>query len=129
MAENRTSQIVALRRAIDCLPVRTRHAMLVGISNNTIVVGAYTMDNGVCPMLAAHRAGGRTNFVAFARAWDEFCFRGVRKGRRRPRLATSSELTTLRADIEASLLEEEHVDLVGAVAEHRGLVAQHALDD
>jgi hypothetical protein len=122
MAEKRTTQIVALRRAVDCLPVRTRHAMLSGIDNNTIVVGAYTIDGkGVCPMLAAHRAGGRTNFASFARAWDEFCFRGVRKGRRRPRLATSTELATLRAHIEASLLVEEQIDLAAAVAEHRDL--------
>jgi hypothetical protein len=123
MPQNRTTQISGLRRAIDCLPERTRYAMLAGIDNNTIVVGAYTMGDGVCPMLAAHRAGGRTNFVAFARSWDEYCFRGVRKRRRRPRLATPTELATLRAHIEGSLLAEEHVDLRGAMAEHRDLVA------
>lgn len=124
MAENRTTQITALRRAIDCLPRQTREAMLIGISNNTIVVGAYTTDDGVCPMLAAHRNGGRTNFVAFARAWDEYCFRGVRARRRRARLATTTELATLRAHIEASLLAEENVDLTAAMAEHRTLVAE-----
>ena len=28
-------------------------------------------------MLAAHRAGGRTNAISFARAWDRFAFRGA----------------------------------------------------
>ncbi|HET9073798.1 MAG TPA: hypothetical protein VFN48_04400 [Solirubrobacteraceae bacterium] len=124
MADRRTSQITALRRAIDCLPVQTRRAMLVGIDNNTIVVGAYTTDDGVCPMLAAHRNGGRTNFVAFARSWDEFCFRGVRLRKRRPRLATPTELSTLRAHIESSLIAaDEFVDLGRAMTDHRRLVA------
>ncbi len=127
MAENETSQISALRRAIDCLPTRTRQAMLVGISNSTIVVGAYTHDDGICPMLAAHRNGGRTDFVAFARSWDEYCFRGLRKRKRKARLATPSELATLRAHIESSLLADEEVDLVSAMTEHRQLVAERQL--
>jgi hypothetical protein len=98
--------------------------MLVGIANNTIVVGAYTHEDGICPMLAAHRNGGRTDFVAFSRAWDAYCFRGVRPRRRRARLATASELVALRSHIEASLLAEENVDLAGALAEHRELVTQ-----
>ena len=127
MAEIRTSQVSALRRAIDCLPTRTREAMLVGINNNTIVVGAYTHDEGICPMLAAHRNGGRTDFVAFARAWDEYCFRGLRLRKRRPRLATPTELVTLRAHIESSLLADEHVDLAGAMTAHQELVTERQL--
>jgi hypothetical protein len=126
MSEIRTSQTSALRRSVDCLPTRTRQAMLVGIANNTIVVGAYAHNDGICPMLAAHRNGGRTDFVAFARAWDEFCFRGVRPRKRRPRLATASELTTLKAHIESSLLADEQVDLAGALADHRQLVDDRA---
>ena len=35
--------------------------MLDGIEANHIIVGAYTdRHGGVCPMLAAHRNGGRT---------------------------------------------------------------------
>src|SRR3954467_12063819 len=65
--------ITRLQSAIDCLPERTRRAMLDGVRENTIVVGAYTDgDGGVCPMLAAHRNGGRTSFLSFARAWDGF---------------------------------------------------------
>src|ERR671936_299224 len=49
-----------LRIAIDCLPLQTRKAMLEGIEANRIIVGAYTdRQGGVCPMLAAHRDGGR----------------------------------------------------------------------
>ena len=33
----------------------------------------------MCPMLAAHRNGGRTSFIAFAQAWDRFAFRGARR--------------------------------------------------
>ncbi len=73
MSRRHRSPIDDLRLAIDCLPSRTRIAMLDGISANEIIVGAYTdRDGGVCPMLAAHRHGGRTNFISFARAWDRF---------------------------------------------------------
>ena len=45
-----------LRLAVDCLPRRTRVAMLEGIRSNDIIVGAYVdRKGGVCPMLAAHR--------------------------------------------------------------------------
>ncbi len=106
-----------LRLAIDCLPVSTREAMLDGVQHSPrIIVGAYTDgEGGVCPMLAAHRRGGRTNFLSFARSWDRFT--GVR--RRRP--ATARELCTLVALLEGSLLDEEPVDLGGVIAEHTAL--------
>ena len=44
--------------------------MLEGIAANDIIVGAYTTGDGICPMLAAHRHGGRTSQIAFAQAWD-----------------------------------------------------------
>jgi hypothetical protein len=88
-----------LRQAVDCLPERTRQAMLEGIEANDIIVGAYTdRRGGVCPMLAAHRHGGRTSLATFAKAWDRYT--GARK---RPRPATERELTTLKAMLEASL--------------------------
>src|SRR4051812_49748318 len=63
------SPIEDLRLAIDCLPVRTRRAMLAGIRSNEIIVGAYAdRAGGVCPMLAAHRCGGRTSLLSFPRA-------------------------------------------------------------
>ena len=56
-----------LRTAIDCLPLATRKAMLEGVEANRIIVGAYTdRKGGVCPMLAAHRNGGRTSLASFA---------------------------------------------------------------
>ena len=55
------------------MPEETRDAMLRGIEINPIIVGAYTdRAGGVCPMLAAHRNGGRTSFASFARAWDRY---------------------------------------------------------
>ena len=91
-----------LRTAIDCLPLHTREAMLEGISAGRIIVGAYTdRQGGVCPMLAAHRNGGRTSLASFARAWDRYT-----GAPRRPRRATPRELTTLRAMLEASIALE-----------------------
>jgi hypothetical protein len=92
-----------LRIAVDCLPLQTRKAMLDGIEANRIIVGAYTdRHGGVCPMLAAHRNGGRTNLASFAHAWDRYT--GAR-GRARP--ATDRELGTLRAMLDASIVLDE----------------------
>ena len=53
------------------MPFETREAMLDAVQSNSIIVGAYTgPGGGICPMLAAHRNGGRTSFASFARAWD-----------------------------------------------------------
>ena len=91
-----------LRIAIDCLPMQTRRAMLDGVESNRIIVGAYTdRKGGVCPMLAAHRNGGRTSLASFARAWDRYT------GVRRPRPATERELNTLRTMLEASIAVDE----------------------
>ena len=88
-----------LRIAIDCMPLSTRLAMLEGMDANRIIVGAYTdRDGGVCPMLAAHRNGGRTSLASFARAWDRYT-----GARRRARRATARELNTLRTMLEASI--------------------------
>jgi hypothetical protein len=102
-----------LRRAIDCLPRTSREAMLEGIDANQIIVGAYTDGSGgVCPMLAAHRRGGRTSLASFARAWDRYT------GACDARHATGREVRTLRAMLEASLwYEEDSGDLAKAVAE------------
>jgi hypothetical protein len=119
MSRSRRSPIEDLRLAIDCLPVRTRQAMLDGVRANEIIVGAYSdRRGGVCPMLAAHRNGGRTNFISFARAWDRF------SGAKRARRATERELAVLMAHLEASLLAEDDVDLGGAVADHQTLARE-----
>src|SRR6476661_4755404 len=115
------SPIDDLRLAIDCLPVRTRRAMLHGIRSSEIIVGAYSdRAGGVCPMLAAHRCGGRTSFVAFAHAWDRFA------KARRARRATPRELRILEGQLEASVLAETRFDLGAAIAEHEALRAAHA---
>src|SRR3954454_4796394 len=95
------SSVEDLRLAIECLPSRTREAMLAGIRSHEIIVGAYSdRAGGVCPMLAAHRCGGRTSFISFARAWDRF------SGAKRARRATERELGVLQAHLEASLAAE-----------------------
>lgn len=118
----RRQAIDDLRLAIGCLPRATRAAMLEGLRSNDIIVGAYSTRDGVCPMLAAHRAGGRTNFIGFAEAWDRFAQRSGRT--RRSRRATERELLILRTHLEASLLEEDTGTLAGAISEHRALAAQ-----
>ena len=93
--------------------------MLDGIGANDIIVGAYTdRDGRVCPMLAAHRHGGRTSLASFARAWDRYT------GARRPRPATEREVRTLTSMLEASLMYQDEVEeLSAAAASHRELVA------
>ena len=93
-----------LRRVVDCLPYETRVAMLDGMRQyDRIIVGAYTdRTGGVCPMLAAHRCGGRTDFRSFARAWDRFTGAG-----RRARRATEREVRTLTNQLEASIWAED----------------------
>lgn len=81
------------------LPIETKQAMLVALESETIVTGAYTHDGGVCPMLGAHRRGGRTSRESFAHAWDRYT--GAKKGRE----ASEREIRTLKTMLEASLLE------------------------
>jgi hypothetical protein len=99
--------------------------MLRGIEDNEIIAGAYTTGDGICPMLAAHRQGGRTSLISFAHAWDRFAFSGSRVIEPRP--ATARELLVLRSHLEASLLDEDAptVDLGAAIEEHRELVSRH----
>ncbi|WP_259311139.1 hypothetical protein [Capillimicrobium parvum] len=86
--------------------------MLEGIRSNDIISGAYTdRSGGVCPMLAAHRAGGRTDFIAFAHAWDRFA------RARRPRRATRRELRTLEGLLQATMVDDADFD--GAIADHQ----------
>lgn len=100
--------------------------MLEGIRENEIIAGAYTNSDGICPMLAAHRAGGRTNASSFARAWDRFAFRGARVTGPRP--ATARELLILTSQLEASLAAEDapDADLAEAIAAHQKLIAKRA---
>jgi hypothetical protein len=105
-----------LRIAIDCLPLDTRKAMLDGMSASRIIVGAYVDgQGGVCPMLAAHRNGGRTSLASFARAWDRYT--RVRK----PRPASEREIITLTTMLEASVALDEpgYTELAEAIAEHK----------
>ena len=72
--------------------------MLAAVESEPLIAGAYTDLSGrVCPMLAAHRRGARTDVGKFPRAWDAFA------RARRPRPATERELEILKALLEESL--------------------------
>jgi hypothetical protein len=104
------------------MPARTREAMLDGIGKNEIIVGAYTDRKGrVCPMLAAHRHGGRTSLASFARAWDRYT-----GATRRPRPATEREVRTLRAMLETSLMYEGDSELAAAATDHRASLERNS---
>ncbi len=99
--------------------------MLRGIDTNRIIVGAYvdSRSGGICPMLAAHRNGGRTDVAAFARAWDEYT------DPRRPRRATRREVATLRSLLEDSLDVDtslDHVSIAELAAQIRAERRQRA---
>lgn len=104
------------------MPQGTRAAMLEAVENDSIIVGAYTdSDGGMCPMLAAHRNGGRTNLASFAHAWD-----GYTKARK-PRPATERELRTLKTMLEESIVlgdELDTSDFKQVIAEHRAAKAR-----
>ena len=121
MRRRRRATISELREAVECLPRTTRVAMLEGIRQNEIIVGAYADNDGICPMLAAHRAGGRTSLISFAKAWDRFAFRGER--RCAARRATERELLVLRSHLEASLIDEDRpTEMARAIVQHRELM-------
>jgi hypothetical protein len=103
------------------MPHHSKVAMLRGIEENEIIAGAYVDgDGGVCPMLAAHRTGGRTSLASFAKAWDRYT------NASRARRASSRELRTLVALLEESLANDANVssqDMRDAVTQHKALVA------
>jgi hypothetical protein len=128
MRTRRQATIEDLRHAIDSLPRDTRVAMLEGIRQNDIIVGAYTDHGGICPMLAAHRAGGRASCISLAKAWDAFAFRDART--RLARRATRRELLVLTSHLEVSLLDDGATsDLGAAIAQHEELVQARPADD
>jgi hypothetical protein len=99
--------------------------MLRGIDTNRIIVGAYVdpESGGICPMLAAHRNGGRTSVASFARAWDDYT------NARRRRRATRREVRTLRSLLEASLDLDpvlEHTSISALAAQIRAERAELA---
>jgi hypothetical protein len=119
MPTPREQAVAELRRSIDVLPERTRKAMLIGLQNNTVITGAFSAGGGACPMLAAHREGGRTSVCSFPQAWDTFT--GV-AGRHIIRPATAYEILILRREIEASLEPAGPSELGEAIAEYQASV-------
>ncbi len=120
-SSRQTGQLTGLRLAIDCMPVATREAMLAGVrDSDRVISGAYVDESGgVCPMLAAHRRGGRTDFLSFARSWDRFT-----RARGKPKVATDRELAILVSQLQDSLESVDGVELDRAIAEHRELRRQ-----
>ena len=112
MSAKRDRPTYRLRMAVEALPRHTKEAMLRGIETNRIIVGAYvdSRSGGICPMLAAHRNGGRTSVASFAVAWDDFT------GAKGPRRATRREVRTLRSLLEWSLGTSSELP-VGSLAE------------
>lgn len=107
-----------LRAAVEAMPRQSREAMLRGIDDNTIIVGAYvdSSSGGICPMLAAHRYGGRTDLSSFARSWDRYTDASE------PRPATGREILTLTALLEGSLVDD--IDLLSVEPPHAPQVPQ-----
>ena len=68
-----------------------------------------TATGGICPMLAAHRNGGRTSLASFARAWDRYT--GAKRPRRgdpprgRARSRSLLESSLDRGDLDAARLD------------------------
>jgi hypothetical protein len=114
------SNVERLRMAIDCMPVATREAMLAGVQvSERVLVGAYVDGRGgMCPMLAAHRQGARTDFLAFARSWDRFT-----RAKGKVRAASAREVSILIAQLQASLISASGLELDEAIKEHRALVS------
>ena len=111
---DKASPVERLRTAIDCMPIATREAMLAGVrANERIIAGAYVDgEGGVCPMLAAHRCGGRTDFLSFAKLVGPLHARGAAtRGRRRER-----ELRILMAQLEASVMSASGLELDVAIS-------------
>ena len=108
------------------MPLETKRAMRDAIEVNSIIVGGYTdRDGGVCPMLAAHRHGGRTSFASFARAWDKYTRAG-----NTPRRASEREVRTLKTMLDASIAIDDvqgGMVLGDAIADHRQVQVERAL--
>jgi len=100
-----------LPRAIEELAVTTRAAMLEAVrcSATRLIAGSYVAPGGgICPLLAAHRRGGRphdgsTGVSAFAGVWDRYT--GARTGDPRP--IEQAERQMLEGLLVASLAREQ----------------------
>ena len=81
------------------------------MSSERIIVGAYVDgEGGVCPMLAAHRRGGRTDLLSFARSWDRFTRAGAARA-----AATGASWSILIGQLQAAC-ERDEVDLERAIS-------------
>jgi len=122
-SRHRSHSLAGLRLAIDCMPPATRAAMLEGVrENERIIAGAYVdRHGGVCPMLAAHRRGGRTDFLSFARSWDRFT-----RAAGTAKVATRREIAILVSQLEDSL-EQAHGKAGGMELDRRAALLREPL--
>jgi hypothetical protein len=116
----------AVRRlsyAVERLPEHTRRAMLAALGSDTpLIAGAYARPGlGVCPLLAAHRRGGREHGRStFAGEWDRF----TRKRTRRARLITEQERRVLESLVRESLLPSDALPEPAAPTARQAIVAR-----
>ncbi len=98
-----------LAEAVRTLPTATAAAMLVGLQGATRVVCGTFVDaqQGVCPLLAAHRSGAPATPTGFYAAWDAFC--GVT--RRTRRAALLWEVHVLEALLERRVMPASERDV------------------
>lgn len=100
-----------LAQAIEELSPATRAAMLEAVRcpATRLIAGSYVVaGGGVCPLLAAHRRGGRTNggsteASSFAAVWDRYT--ATRTGKPRP--IERTERQVLDVLLVASLAREQ----------------------
>jgi hypothetical protein len=110
MPQSTISPAEELHKVIERLPLRTRSAMLDAVRSPraSLIAGAYVDgDGGTCPLLPAHRRGGRVNDDAaaasrFAGLWD--LFTGTRSGAPRP--IEEGERQALESMLTASVARE-----------------------
>ena len=101
-----------LPQAIEELSVTTRAAMLQAVRcpATRLIAGSYVAPGGgVCPLLAAHRCGGRTHdgstgVSTFADVWDRYTGASASE----PRPIEQAERQMLEGLLVASLAREQH---------------------
>jgi hypothetical protein len=113
------SSVEDLRLAIDCLPLRTREAMLTGIRSHEIIVGAYSDRAGGRVPDARRPPLRRAHELRLLRPrWDRFA------RAKRARTATVRELRALEAHLDRLDLAERGEATSGAIADHQTLVRE-----
>ena len=120
-----------LQQAIEALSVTTRAAMLEAVRcpATRLIAGSYVAPGGgVCPLLAAHRCGGRTHdgstgVSTFADVWDRYTGASASE----PRPIEQAERQMLEGLLVASLAREQHRHEAAERRERRDREARGAI--